>query len=195
MQQSHSDRKENMGNETDHILSPKLSMVLGPWKNVEYYLNYAYGFHSNDARGTTTRLNIDPRDSNYLNKIDSVSPLVRTINSEIGLRANFIPELTSTIALWQLDSDSELVFLGDAGTTEASRPSKRQGIEISQFYQPTDAWIIDLDAAWSKARLSYHTNSAEARILASVCQSKRTDFVCQSKCTHWPLKKCIYFGK
>lgn len=152
-----SDRKENTGNETDHILSPKLSMVLGPWKNVEYYLNYAYGFHSNDARGTTIRLNIDPRDSNYLSKIDSVSPLVRTINSEIGLRANFIPELTSMIALWQLDSDSELVFIGDAGTTEASRPSKRQGIEISQFYQPTDAWIIDLDAAWSKARFKNHS--------------------------------------
>jgi outer membrane receptor protein involved in Fe transport len=154
-----SDRKENTGNETDHILSPKLSMVLGPWKNVEYYLNYAYGFHSNDARGTTTRLNIDPRDSNYLSKIDSVSPLVRTINSEIGLRANFIPELTSTLAVWQLDSDSELLFIGDAGTTEASRPSKRQGLEISQYYQPTDAWIIDLDAAWSKAR--FKNNSAE----------------------------------
>lgn len=154
-----SDRKENSGNETDQILSPKLSIVLGPWKNIEYYLNYAYGFHSNDARGTTTRLNVDPRDSNYLSKIDSVSPLVRTINSEIGLRANFIPELTSTLAVWQLDSDSELLFIGDAGTTEASRPSKRQGLEISQYYQPTDAWIIDLDAAWSKAR--FKNNSAE----------------------------------
>lgn len=147
-----SDKEENSGHKTDHIFSPKMSIILGPWDNTEYYINYAYGFHSNDARGTTTHLNIDSRDSNYLKPTLPVSPLVRTINSELGLRAKLIPELTSTIALWQLDSDSELVFIGDAGTTEASRPSKRQGIEISQFYQPTDAWIIDLDLAWSKAR-------------------------------------------
>ncbi|RLZ07237.1 TonB-dependent receptor [Acinetobacter sp. 2JN-4] len=147
-----SDRKENSGQKNDHIFSPKFSLILGPWKNIEYYLNYAYGFHSNDARGTTTKLNVDPRDSQYLQPLDPVSPLVKTINSEIGLRTNIIPELTSTLALWRLDSDSELIFIGDAGTTESSRPSKRQGIEISQFYQPTDAWIIDIDAAWSKAR-------------------------------------------
>lgn len=147
-----SDRNENSGRKTDHILSPKFSLILGPWKNVEYYINYAYGFHSNDARGVTTKLNVDPRDANYLQPLDSVSPLVRTVNKELGLRAHLIDNLTTTLALWRLDSDSELLFIGDAGTTEPSRPSKRQGIELSNFYQLNDWVMIDIDAAWSKAR-------------------------------------------
>lgn len=144
--------QENSGHKTDHIFSPKMSIILGPWKNIEYYLNYAYGFHSNDARSTILNVNTDPHENDDLKPVDSVSPLVRTLNSEIGLRASLIPELTTTLALWQLNSDSELVFVGDAGTTEPSRPSKRQGIELTQFYKPNVHWTVDIDAAWSKAR-------------------------------------------
>jgi hypothetical protein len=31
-------------------------------------------------------------------------------------------------ALWTLELDSELLFVGDAGNTEADRPSRRSGI-------------------------------------------------------------------
>ena len=38
-------------------ISPKLSLIFGPWSKTEYFVNYGKGFHSNDARGTTqTRL-------------------------------------------------------------------------------------------------------------------------------------------
>lgn len=143
---------ENSGTRNDQIVSPKFSFIFGPWANTEYYVNYAYGFHSNDARGTTTTLNPDPRDAGFLLPVDRVSPLVRTKNTELGVRGEWLPNLTTTIALWQLESDSELLFIGDAGTTEASRPSRRQGIEISQFYKPNEDWIIDVDAAVSRAR-------------------------------------------
>lgn len=41
---------------------------------------------------------------------------------------------STTLFVWQLDYDSELLFVGDAGTTEASRPSRRQGIELTHYY-------------------------------------------------------------
>lgn len=151
-----SDLAANSGQIDDHIISPKINFIFGPWANTEYYLNYAYGFHSNDARGTTININPDPRDEGYLEAIDSVDPLVRTKNAEIGIRGQWLPHLNTTIALWQLDSDSELLFVGDAGTTEASRPSRRQGIEISNFYQPNENWMIDVDLAVSKARYKDH---------------------------------------
>ena len=46
-----------------------------------------------------------------------------------------------------LDFASELLFLGDAGTTEASRPSRRIGAEINALYRPLPWLVLDLDAA------------------------------------------------
>jgi hypothetical protein len=47
-----------------------------------------------------------------------------------------IPHLQSSVAAWSLSLDSELVFVGDAGTTEAGRPSHRYGIEWVNYYAP-----------------------------------------------------------
>jgi hypothetical protein len=42
--------------------------------------------------------------------------------------------LHATAALWSLRLDSELLFVGDAGNTEASRPSRRRGAEAGLYY-------------------------------------------------------------
>jgi hypothetical protein len=44
---------QNSGDAHDNLLSPKLSLIFGPWSKTEYFVNWGYGFHSNDARGTT----------------------------------------------------------------------------------------------------------------------------------------------
>src|SRR5262249_53895509 len=36
----------NSSKADDHIVSPKLSVVLGPWRNAEVFLNWGQGFHS-----------------------------------------------------------------------------------------------------------------------------------------------------
>lgn len=119
---------DNSGKVSDGIASPKLSLIFGPWAKTEYFINVGNGFHSNDARGTTqTQL---PNGG----ASQPVNPLVRTIGREIGIRTEAITGLQSSLAFWQLDSDSELVFVGDAGETEASRASKRYGIEWNNHY-------------------------------------------------------------
>ena len=55
-----SDIPENSGTVDDGIVSPKLSMIFGPWASTEYFVNAGYGFHSNDARGVT--IHVDPDD-------------------------------------------------------------------------------------------------------------------------------------
>ncbi|HET7775038.1 MAG TPA: TonB-dependent receptor, partial [Azospira sp.] len=57
-----------------------------------------------------------------------------------------------SLALWRLDLDSELLFVGDAGTTEPSRPSRRQGLEWSNYWMPRDWLTLDGDIALSQAR-------------------------------------------
>jgi outer membrane receptor protein involved in Fe transport len=139
----------NDGQENDSIASPKLSLIFGPWAKTEFYLNGGFGFHSNDARGVITRT--DPGSGERVTPAD---PLVRTRGAEIGLRTTALPGLQSSVALWVLDIDSELLFVGDAGTTEPSRPSRRFGIEWTNYYNPTPWLTIDADFAWSQARFS-----------------------------------------
>ena len=138
----------NSGRANDHIVNPKLSLVLGPWAKTEFYLNAGGGFHSNDARGTT--IQVDPNDP--ATAAVRVTPLVRAKGYEAGIRSAIVPGLQSTLSLWRLDLDSELLFVGDAGTTEASRPSRRSGIEFANYWHPTNAVTVDADVSLSRAR-------------------------------------------
>jgi hypothetical protein len=139
----------NSGQEYDSMTNPKLSFIFGPWAKTEYYVNYGSGFHSNDARGTTTT--IDPKSGTMVNP---VSPLVRSTGYEAGLRSAILPGLQASLAFFRLDMASELLFVGDAGTTEPSRPSKREGVEVSAFYMPNNWLMVDLDYALAKARFT-----------------------------------------
>lgn len=142
----------NSGKASDQMVTPKLALIFGPWRKTELYLNYGHGFHSNDARGTTIR--VDPADG--VTSVQAVKPLVRTKGYELGLRSEIVPGWQSTVALWQLDSASELLFVGDAGTTEASRPSRRYGVEWTNLYVLSDWLAVDADLAWSHARFRDH---------------------------------------
>ena len=137
-----SDLAVNTGDDSDFLVSPKASVVLGPWRDTEFYLNVGMAFHSNDARGTVTL--IDPASGDAAIPVD---PLVESLGYEIGFRTAFIDGLQSTFAIWYLELDSELLFVGDAGTTEASGKSQRYGIEWNNFYRVTDWLTLDFDLA------------------------------------------------
>lgn len=138
----------NSGNKGDGITSPKLSVIFGPWANTELFYNIGKGFHSNDARGTTQT--VLPGGG----AATPVTPLVSTRGSEVGVRSEWIPGLQSSLAVWQLDIDSELLFVGDAGETEPSRASRRYGVEWNNHYVVNDWLLLDMDLALSKARFT-----------------------------------------
>jgi len=129
------------------MVSPKASLIFGPWSKTEYFINYGWGYHSNDARGTTET--ITPKERT---PAEPVTPLVRSKGGEVGLRTEIVPGLQSSVALWQLRLGSELVFSGDAGDTEPNRPSKRYGIEWNNHYVARPWLLFDLDVAASHAR-------------------------------------------
>ena len=144
-----SDNTANSGKASDHLVNPKLSLIFGPWAKTEYYINWGRGFHSNDVRGTT--ITVAPTTGAPASKVPL---LVRTSGYEVGFRSELIPRLETSFTVYQLDFESELLFLGDAGTTEASRPSKRVGFEWTNHYTPTPWLLIDADIAFARARFS-----------------------------------------
>ncbi|MEZ5819540.1 MAG: TonB-dependent receptor [Bradyrhizobium sp.] len=145
-----SDTPENSGNAQAAMASPKAGIVFGPWFRTEFYGNVGTGLHSNDIRGAT--ITVDPNDK--VTPLDRVPLLVRSRGVEVGIRSRAIEGLTSSIALFMLDFGSELLFVGDAGTTEASRPSRRVGVEWVNQYKPVPWLSFDLDIAYTRARFT-----------------------------------------
>jgi outer membrane receptor for monomeric catechols len=137
----------NTGSASKSLLSPKLSLVFGPWSQSEFFVNAGSGFHSNDARGMTTTA--DPKTGG---RQDRVPGLVRARGSELGLRTEVVPGLQSSLALWKLDFASELTYSGDSGTTSPNGPSRRYGIEWNNHWVPQPWLLFDLDLAWTHAR-------------------------------------------
>lgn len=129
----------NSGNRSATIFNPKLGLVFGPWAQTTYFFNIAGGYHSNDARGV-------------IRAINPATPLVRAKSAEVGLRSFAIPNLETQLAIFMLDLNSELVFIGDAGTTEASGSTRRVGVEWVNRYQ-FNAWLTaDANVAVSRGR-------------------------------------------
>ena len=146
------DTPANSGQVDAALASPKLALILGPWARTEVYLNFGHGFHSNDARGITLTTQPDFRDPAFGTPAHASTPLVRTKGSEIGVRSALLPGLHSSLALWQLDIASELVFTGDAGTTEARFPSRRRGIGAGAPASPATASAPATAFAWPAAQ-------------------------------------------
>lgn len=142
--------EDNSGKRNASITSPKLSAVYSPSNRLDIYANWGQGFHSNDARGTVIKVN--PRDPTEL--APAATALVKGTGYEIGTRQKLNNDLVVTAALWQLKLDSELIFVGDAGTTEPSRPSTRRGVELTANWQVTKALQLDADASWTRSRFS-----------------------------------------
>ena len=144
-----SDLDANSGRRNEQMLSPKLNIGFAASDTLSLFLNLARGFHSNDARGTVIR--IDPS-SDTGEAAGRVDPLVAADAVDLGLVLRPARGLSLSASLWALELDSELVFVGDGGSTEASDASRRYGVELSGYYAPRPGLIVDADYTWTRAR-------------------------------------------
>jgi len=146
----------NSGSASKFLPSPKASLIFGSWANTEFYLQGGFGFHSNDGRGATQQVEPVSPDNPYHGTLNTkITPLVQTKGGEIGVRTVAVPHLQSTLALWYLRSNSELLQDGDTGGTSASeQSSNRYGLEWANYYTPTEHLAIDFDISDSRAQFT-----------------------------------------
>ena len=130
--------EQSAGQHSSGIVLPKMNMILGPWARTEFFINYGEGFHSNDAR-SAVRL--------------GSAPLSRSINYEIGVRSRPLgPDRLELLAtLWRMDIKSELVFVGDEGTTEIRGATRRQGVEVAARGQVWGPLYVNGSFTWTHA--------------------------------------------
>ncbi len=129
------------GRTNSGIILPKMNLILGPWAGTEFFGNYGQGFHSNDARSAVAQ---------------GSSPLARSWNYEVGIRSRpWGPEGVEFIATaWRVDLQSELVFVGDEGTTESRGPSRRQGVEVAARGRVLGPLYVNGSFTWTHAEFS-----------------------------------------
>jgi TonB family protein len=132
------------GVDAAHQFSPKASAVVTPLDvknaNVDLYVNYGHGFHSNDVRGAF----VSP----------SVTPLTRAIGEEVGTRGRLFERWDVAATLWQLDLDAETVWNGDDGTTAVGGATNRKGLELETRYEFFPWLAADLDLTFTKSQFS-----------------------------------------
>jgi hypothetical protein len=91
------------------------------------------------------------------------------------VRTVAVPHLQSTLALWYLHSNSELMQDGDTGGTSASeQSSNRYGVEWANYYTPTEHLAVDFDLANSRALFTEIDEMMRRRTAraASVCPKR-----------------------
>ena len=134
--------QENSGSDSETHWIPSLGAAYAVTDTTEVYVNWGKGFHSNDVRGKTIR--VDPI---TLLPVDTVDLFVDQEGAEIGIRTEPWSDLHISMTYFWLESDSELLFVGDTGSTEPSDGSKRSGFETNIFWNLSDFWTIDLLAS------------------------------------------------
>ena len=149
---------QNRGNASGRKTLPKLSLIFGPWARTEFFVNAGKGFHSNDARGVIDRI-----DSITGLPSSHVPPLVGSFGREVGARTEVIQGFQSSLALWSLNSDSELVYNADSGigSTSPNGAGKRYGAEWNNHWMAGRHLLFDADLAWTHARYATNNDSGQ----------------------------------
>ncbi len=135
------------------LVSPKASVVLTPWRILDVYMNFGMGYHSNDARGVVRR-------------VDPVTPLTRATGAEIGARTHLFDRLDVAWTFFTLYLDSETVWVGDEGSTEARGPTRRLGVEAEVRWAVLPWLFADADVTFSQAAFTENPKDANAVALA-----------------------------
>jgi TonB family protein len=113
-----------------HQFSPKASLAVTPLDRkgaqLDLYVNWGHGFHSNDVRGVFAS--------------PSVTPLTRAVGEELGARTRLWDRFDFAAAAWLLDLDHETTWNGDDGTTNVGLATRRYGLEFESRYEITP-WL------------------------------------------------------
>jgi len=143
---SGSDVGTNPGSSHAALFEPKGSLIFTPTNTTELYLSAGTGFHSDDLRGV----------NQARNTATVGAPLLASqTGEEIGVRQQFTRKFTATLALFNLDSQSETTYDPDAGQDSAGPASRRQGIDLNVTYQPF-RWL-EFFGSYSRDRARYKT--------------------------------------
>lgn len=119
-------------------ISPKLQLFYTHSNDLQVYASAGKGFHSNDTRVSVTTGRKDVLPAAY--------------GAEIGFSYKPFPAMVLNGAIWLLDLDQELVYVGDEGIVEPNGKSRRHGFDLTARYQLHESYFADVDVNVARPR-------------------------------------------
>ncbi len=143
---SGSDSGTNPGSAHESLLQPKGSLIFTPVDTTEFYFSAGKGFHSDDLRGVNQGM---------ITGTAAAPLLASQTGEEIGIRQQFTRKMTVTLALFNLDAQSETTYNADIGQDNAGPASRRRGFELNGTYQAL-RWL-EFYASYSRNHARFKT--------------------------------------
>jgi TonB family protein len=139
-----------------HQFSPKASLAFTPLDRenaqLDMFLNWGHGFHSNDVRGAFAR--------------PSITPLTRAVGEEVGARTRLWNRFDFSATCWLLDLESETTWGGDDGTTNVGPATRRYGAEFESRYEFTPWLAVDGALTFTRSRFRGQRDEGDGLALA-----------------------------
>lgn len=118
------------------IVSPKLNIQYTVNRQVQLYVKAGKGFHSNDARVVVA------------NSGKQILPAA--YGTDLGVILKPAKNLFINVAAWYLFLQQEFVYVGDAGITEPSGKTRREGLDVLARYQFTKSLFANININLTK---------------------------------------------
>jgi len=139
------DSGTNYGTSSSSLTQPKVNVIFTPVDTTELYLSWGRGFHSDDLRGVNQ--------ARFLG-VPGAPLIASQTGEELGWRQQFASQIALTLALYNLDAQSETTYDPDSGQDSAGPASRRYGYEVNLTYQAR---------RWLEFYASYSANHARFR--------------------------------
>jgi outer membrane receptor protein involved in Fe transport len=155
------------------VFSPKINFIISALQNLDIFLNFGQGFHSNDARdvilGSTvaalsntwkneglSSFEIDNRLSkyNFNPQMLNAGTLPKATAGEIGIKGKVLDKVRFASSIWYLYLQKEFIYSGDGGTTELSNPTQRLGFDFEARWEIKPWLWADADISAAKGTIN-----------------------------------------
>jgi hypothetical protein len=131
------------GDTSAGTLSPSLRLAAG-----DFFLVVGRGL---DAQARPLASMVDPRNGAALARLDPA----RTLDTiEIGFRRHLPFGIETKVSVFRARSDVEVLLAGENAITEFSRPTVRQGVQLSAQYEPLRGVTLDFVGSALQARFA-----------------------------------------
>jgi outer membrane receptor protein involved in Fe transport len=115
------------GDASSALPEPKASLIFTPRDTTEFYLSYGRGYHTDDLRGVNQA---------RLQGVYGAPLIASQSGEELGVRQQLLGgKIAATLALFNLNAQSETTYNPDIGQDTAGPGSTRRGFELNITYQ------------------------------------------------------------
>ncbi|MBK9108886.1 MAG: TonB-dependent receptor [Saprospiraceae bacterium] len=134
----YADKNQIKASSWQKAISPRFTIQYTPNDKLLFTFKLGKGFHSNHAHVASHE--------------KPASTLPAATGIELGMFQKLFDKMLIEVNVWQMETEDELVYVGDEGIVEINDAGIRKGIEVNLRFQVGDELFFDADLNYTNAR-------------------------------------------